>query len=124
MKTIIAGSRTIDFETTIEYLSELRLLGVEITEVVSGTAKGVDYHGEWWGNRWDIPIKRFPANWNEYGKSAGYIRNQEMADYAEQLVCIWDGESKGTKHMIDIAKKKRIPIYLLETNEKQQLSLF
>lgn len=124
MKTIIAGSRSIEFETTIEYLSELKLLGVEITEVVSGTARGVDSHGEWWANRWGIPIKQFPANWDEYGKRAGYLRNQEMADYADQLICIWDYQSKGTKHMIDIAKKKGIPIFLMETDVKVQLSLF
>jgi hypothetical protein len=123
MKTIIAGSRTIDFETTIEYLCELRFIS-DITEVVSGTAKGVDTYGEWFANRYEIPIKRFPANWDEYGKSAGMIRNKEMAEYAEQAIILWDGESKGTKNMIDLAKKKKIPIFLLETNVKSQLSIF
>jgi hypothetical protein len=123
MKTIIAGSRTIHFETTIEFLREVRFL-TEITEVVSGTARGVDSHGEWFANRYEIPIKRFPADWDNYGKRAGYLRNQEMCDYAEQLICIWDGESRGTKHMITIAKKKGIPIYLLETNTKPKEGFF
>jgi hypothetical protein len=123
MKTIVSGSRTIDFETTIEYLCELRLI-TDITEVVSGTARGVDTYGEWFANRYEIPIKRFPANWDEYGKSAGMIRNKEMAEYAEQAIILWDGESKGTKNMIDLAKKKKIPIFLLETNVKSQLSIF
>ena len=123
MKTIIAGSRTIDFETTIEYLCELRFI-TDITEVVSGTARGVDTYGEWFANRYEIPIKRFPANWDEYGKSAGMIRNKEMAEYAEQAIILWDGESKGTKNMIDLVKKKKIPIFLLETNVKSQLSIF
>jgi len=122
-KVIIAGSRTIPFETTIDYLCEVRHL-IGITEVVSGYAKGVDTHGEWYANRHNIPIKRFPANWDEHGKSAGMIRNQEMADYADALICIWDGASKGTKGMIDIAKRKKMPIFLLETNVKSQLSLF
>jgi len=74
-----------------------------ITEVVSGGAKGVDRLGELWAQKRNIPITRFPAEWNKYGKRAGYIRNKEMALYADALLAIWDGESKGTKHMIDSA---------------------
>ena len=125
MKTIIAGSRTIKLDEVTEFLDELKEFGVVITEVVSGTAKGVDSHGEWWAKQQCIPVKRFPANWDEFGKSAGMIRNQEMLDYAEQLICIWDGVSKGTKNMITIAKRKKIPIYLLEVNlVEHQLKLF
>lgn len=49
-----------------------------------------------------------PANWSRYGRSAGYIRNQEMADYvgpSGMLVAVWDGQSRGTQHMIDIARR-------------------
>ena len=124
MKTIIAGSRTIKLDEVTTFLDELKQLGIIITEVVSGTAKGVDSHGESWAKENGIPVKRFPANWDEFGKSAGCIRNQEMLDYYEQLICIWYGLSKGTKNMLTIAKRKKIPIYLLETDIKLQLDLF
>ena len=53
-------------------------------------------------------IKEFPAKWGQYGKRAGYLRNEEMANYATHCICFWDGESKGTKHMIDIAEREKL----------------
>lgn len=85
-----------------------------IEEIVSGTANGVDKLGENWAMYRRIPVKKFPANWNMYGKSAGYRRNLEMAGYADALVAVWDGESKGTKHMIDIARDKGIITYVFK----------
>jgi hypothetical protein len=103
MKTIIAGSRTI---TDMAHISEaVDESGFEITEVVSGCADGVDKLGEEWADWMGLPVKRFPADWKQYGKSAGYQRNEEMARYADALIAIWDGSSKGTAHMIDTAKK-------------------
>jgi len=58
-----------------------------------------------YANERGYPIKQFPADWNKYGKSAGYKRNEEMAKYADALIAFWDGKSKGTKHMIDLAKR-------------------
>ena len=52
-----------------------------------------------------IKIKYFPADWNTYGKSAGFVRNIEMAENATALIAFWDGKSSGTKHMIETAKK-------------------
>ena len=53
-------------------------------------------------------IHRFPADWDSFGKSAGYIRNEQMAQNADALVAFWDGQSRGTKHMIDLAHKYRL----------------
>ena len=53
-------------------------------------------------------IDAHPADWDKYGKSAGYKRNQEMAEVADAVICFWDGNSKGTKHMVDIAKEKKL----------------
>lgn len=105
VKTIIAGSR--DGVTADDVANALMIpdRDWDITKVVSGTARGVDTFGEEWAARWNVPVIRMPANWDEHGKSAGYIRNMEMAAYADALVAIWDGKSKGTKHMIDCAKK-------------------
>lgn len=80
--------------------------------MVSGGASGVDLYGEKWARKNDIPIKRFPADWAKYGKRAGLIRNVEMANYADGLIAIWDGQSRGTKHMIDVAKDKGLVVYI------------
>lgn len=110
MKVIVAGSRSIvDISEVQKAITESRF---EITEVVSGTAKGVDKLGESYAVAHNIPVKKFPADWDRFRKKAGYLRNQEMAEYAEALIAIWDGESKGTAHMINIMKKIDKPVYV------------
>lgn len=110
MKTIIAGSRSFsDYELLRSVCDEY-----EIGEVVSGTAKGADLLGEKYAKEQDIPIKQFPADWNRYGKRAGFLRNVEMAEYGERLIAFWDGESKGTKMMIDEARKRKLEVRVVE----------
>lgn len=109
-KVIIAGGR--DF-TDYEYLKkECTLLIPENVEIVSGGAKGADFLGERFAKELGLSIKKFPANWNLHGKSAGPIRNKEMAEYADSLICFWDGESRGTKNMIDEANRKSLEIHI------------
>lgn len=110
MKTIIAGSRSItSFETVRKAVEASNML---ISEVVSGGAHGVDSLGEEWARLRGIPIKRFPAKWDFYGRSAGYRRNEEMADYAEALIAVWNGQSNGTRHMIDIARERKLRVFV------------
>ncbi len=109
MKTIIAGSRTITDYTLVE--EAIKESGFEITKVISVMAKGVDSLGERWAHNNNIGIHLCPANWNKHGKSAGYIRNTEMADIADALVVIIEGESRGSTHMLNIATKKGLQIF-------------
>jgi hypothetical protein len=111
MKTIIAGSRTINDLRLLEQVIEDS--GFTITEVVCGGARGVDDLGrKWAGNGNRVPVKMFPADWDTHGKSAGYKRNVEMANYADALIAVWDGQSRGTKHMIDIARSKGLTVFV------------
>lgn len=110
MKTIVAGSRDITDPDTIR--EAIVNSGIEVTEVVCGCARGVDYLGRDWAKGNSIRVTLFPADWSNYGKSAGYRRNVDMADYADALVAVWDGKSRGTKHMIDIADAKGLRIYV------------
>lgn len=111
MKTIIAGSRSIiDSE---EINKAVSMSEFEITEVVSGTARGVDKLGESWALENGIPIKQFPADWDKFGRGAGYIRNAQMAEYSDALIAVWDGHSRGTRHMINCAQKKGIHVYVM-----------
>lgn len=109
MKTIIAGSRSINDFSFVE--KSIERSGFRITEVFSGRAYGVDRLGEEWGRQNGILIRYFPADWAHYGKRAGYLRNEEMADNAEALIAIWDGISRGTKHMILVAKRKKLDVF-------------
>jgi hypothetical protein len=114
VRVIIAGPREGVSYEQVRCSIESCPLRVAITEVVSGRARGVDLYGEQWAEENDIPIKKFPADWVKFGKRAGPIRNVEMADYAEGLIAIWNGTSRGTKHMIETARKKGLIVYVYE----------
>ena len=112
MKTIIAGSRSIfDYNLVCDIINKCPFKH-QISEVVSGVCAGVDSLGERWAKENSLPIKQFPANWS-LGKKAGPLRNKDMANYADALVLIWDGKSKGTKHMIDIAEKNGLAVRIV-----------
>ena len=86
IKTIIAGSRGFCNE---QYLFDaLKELPWQITEVVSGRAKGADQLGEKWARKHHIPCRFFPADWSLHGAKAGPIRNHQMAQYAEAVVVL------------------------------------
>lgn len=110
IKVIIAGTRDFNDYAFLKKNVDYFLQGInpnnEEIEIVSGNARGADKLGERYAKEHNLPVKLFPANWDKYGKSAGYLRNQEMANYADVLIAFWDEKSKGTKHMIDIAKKQ------------------
>ncbi len=110
MKTIIAGSRQVNNYQTL--LNALKEYPYPITEVVSGHAKGVDTLGELYAKSKNIPLIIFPANWGQFGKQAGVMRNLQMANYAEALLAIWDGKSKGTENMIKTAQNKGLKVYI------------
>lgn len=84
----------------------------KITEVVSGTANGADSLGEQWAQKNGIPVQRFPADWKSLGNSAGYIRNKTMSVYCDGAIGLWDGESKGTKHMIKLIRDSKKPFFI------------
>jgi hypothetical protein len=108
LRTVIAGSRTI---LGYKYLlSAIDKLDWNISVVISGTAKGVDRLGERWANDNNIELEKYPAQWDTYGNSAGYKRNELMAQKAEAALILWDGTSKGTKHMIALAKKYNLKL--------------
>lgn len=109
MKTIIAGGRDYAFkDADYAFVDEIHK-ETPITEVVSGGALGADLSGETWAKRNGVPVKKFPADWERYGKGAGYIRNQHMADYADRLIIFPGG--KGTADMMRKAKSKGLPIF-------------
>ena len=109
-RVIIAGGRDFnDYQTVLDAISESQF---NITTVVSGGAKGVDALGERYADEMNIPLAIFYADWNRNGKAAGPIRNRKMAENADALIAIWDGQSRGTKNMIETAQKLNLDVYV------------
>jgi len=112
-KVIVAGSRNFNnyefLKNTLNYL----LINQNNIEIVSGTANGADKLGEMYARKLHLGLKQFPADWDQYGKRAGYLRNEQMAKYADALVAFWDSKSVGTKHMIDLAGKYKLLVRVI-----------
>lgn len=106
MKTIIAGSRTFNDYQFLKDCCDIE----NITQIISGTACGADQLGEKYALENNIELIKMPAGWNKHGRSAGYKRNVQMAEVAEQLIAFNVNNSKGTGHMINIARSKGLNI--------------
>ena len=109
-KVIVAGGRDFnDYNLMREKLDRLLSKRIETEKViiVSGCAKGADSLGERYAEERNLHVIRKPANWDKFGKSAGYIRNAEMADISDGLIAFWNGnkEHSGTYHMVSLAKE-------------------
>ena len=115
MKLIIAGSRGVHLnEQTLTNLVATLPSSQEIAEIVSGGAPGIDSLAIKCFTNSKYKLTVMNANWDLYGKVAGFIRNKQMADYADALLAIWDGSSPGTKHMINTAQENGLKIKVIE----------
>lgn len=121
-RIIIAGTRTLsDYDLLRKVMSQafgfLSMQEIQEMKIVSGGCRGADKVGETFAHNNGLICVRFPANWNLYGKKAGPLRNEEMAKYASEacgiLMAFWDGKSRGTKNMIDTAKKYSLEIHIV-----------
>ena len=113
MKYIIAGGRDFNNHRVLEKVLKNF---TDIDTVISGCAQGADTLGAEWAATHHIAIQTFPAYWNVYGKTAGFIRNAEMGEYADALIAFWDGKSKGTAHMIKTMKRNNKPYWVYDYN--------
>lgn len=116
---IIAGSRDFqDYELLCRVCDHL-FKNTKPTEILCGLARGADKLGERYALEHGIPVKYYPAYWSLHGKSAGFIRNETMAQNADALIAFWDGGSKGTKHMIALAEKYKLDVRVIRTVNKE-----
>ena len=109
MKVIVAGSRSVRDLAPVE--EAIQQSGFQITELVSGGARGVDRLAEQWARGRGIPVRTFRPDWVRAGRGAGFASNREMADYADALVAVWDGQSRGTAHMVEAMRKRGKPVH-------------
>jgi hypothetical protein len=109
-KVIIAGSREFnDYSFLKEKLDFLLQNIKDEIEIISGTARGADSLGEKYAKEKNLKIIYFKPDWS-IGKHAGFLRNEDMAKYADACVVFWKNNSKGSKHMIDIAEKYNLKL--------------
>lgn len=121
-KLIVAGGRDFcDYQLLSETLFNMSsgsYVDCAIS-IVSGMANGADALGYRFAKEHKVKVYEYPANWNKYGKRAGFLRNEEMGRFSDGLLAFWDGKSKGTKHMIDYMTKlgKDTHIYTYQAEE-------
>lgn len=131
IRLIIAGCRNFyDKEIAYKYIKDtidkLTSMYPEYTvHIISGGARGADSLGESYAKDHNIKLSVYPADWEKYGKSAGYIRNHQMVDAATEdkndiphLLAFWDMKSPGTNHTIIVAKGKHIPTTICDIKNK------
>lgn len=110
MRVIIAGSRS--YPGWIDGVDRaVKASGFEIAIVISGVARGADTAGGMWAYANNIPVESYSADWDKYGRKAGPIRNQQMANEADALIALWDGKSRGTRDMINRMRNKPTFVY-------------
>lgn len=111
MITAVIGSRNFTdyklLESTLESLPE-------ITQIVSGGAKGADSLAKTYAEQHQLPLVIFKPDWKQYGKGAGIVRNRQIIDAAQMVVAFWDGVSKGTASSLALAKAKGIPVHIIK----------
>lgn len=112
---IVAGGREFnDYKLLCDVLNTVATvyLSDEQVSIVSGAARGADALGERFAREHGVNLISKPADWNQYGKRAGFLRNEQMAHISNGLLAFWDGESKGTKHMIDTANGMGLDVFI------------
>ena len=122
MKLIVAGSRTINDYTIVRQAiidSGFWNRYKHSLGIVSGAAKGVDTLGEQFASNNGLICHIFTADWNTHGKKAGCLRNIQMGEFSDALVAVWDGKSRGTRHMIEWSTENGLEVYVHNLKEKQ-----
>ncbi len=111
MKVAVIGSRELKVNNLEKYLPE------EVTEIVSGGARGIDTSAREYALKNNIKLKEFLPEYEKYGRSAPLKRNIQIIDYADMVLAFWDGKSRGTKFVIDNCKRigKRVRIFIKVT---------
>lgn len=112
-RVIIAGCRMFGDYQLMKEKCDYFFQNKKPTAIICGDARGADTLGKRYAKERNIPVELFPAEWNKYGNRAGYLRNTQMANNADALIAFWDGKSRGTGNMIEIARKKNLPVRIV-----------
>ena len=110
MKVAVIGSRSLTVQNLGEYLPQ------DVTEIVSGGAKGIDTCAREYAQREGLKLTEILPDYQRYGRSAPLRRNLEIIRYADEVIAFWDGYSKGTKFVIENCRKqnKRVTVWKIQ----------
>ena len=110
LRVVVAGTRSFrDYDLLSSELNKyFRAYSDRDIIIISGTANGADKLGERYAMEKGYALEKYPAMWEKYGDAAGPKRNQLMAEIADAAVVFWDGQSSGSKNMIECAEKMNI----------------
>ena len=114
MKIAIIGSRGLTLDDITNYLPE------ECTEIVSGGARGIDRSARYYADMYGIPLKEFLPNYRVHGAKAPLVRNRLIVDYADVVYAFWDGNSRGTRYVIEYAQSVGKPVRVFRLRKKRQ----
>ena len=114
MKIAVIGSRGFNDYELLKYKLDKIHERKPITIIVSGGAKGADKLGEKWAKENNIETLIFYPDWNQYGKKAGFLRNEDIIKNSDAVVACWDGESRGTQHSIKLSKRFNKPCLIIK----------
>jgi hypothetical protein len=123
MKLAIVGSRDFDDYELVDKLCAHLVERFDVNAIVSGGAKGADKLGERFARQYGLDMIVFKPDWQQFGKRAGYLRNVDIIEASNIVIAFWDGQSKGTKHSIDIATKAKKFLIVVNTVEMSIQSL-
>lgn len=114
INVIVAGGRDFNKYNRLAVCLNRYLPKDKICTIVSGGARGADSLGEVYAKNKSLTLMKFPANWDLHGRSAGFIRNNDMAKNAEMLIAFWDRKSKGTQNMIETAIRHKLEVCVFD----------
>jgi hypothetical protein len=121
MQVLICGSRNWTNRARIQSVLVNLLIRTKEPHltIITGGARGVDTIAHEEALRQGYLTKVFPAEWEKYGKSAGFKRNLQMLDQnPDRVIAFWDGKSKGTEHTITEANKRGIEVEIIYPLDK------
>ena len=117
MRLAVIGSRDFkDFDLLVKSIEEFCAEDPP-TLIVSGGAKGADSLAERYAGERGIETQIFLPDWQKFGRSAGFRRNQDIVDSSDVCIAFWDGSSKGTLSSIEMAKKREIPLKIVRFDQ-------
>lgn len=108
MRIGVVGSRSLNIKNLGKYLPS------SVTEIVSGGAKGVDTCAKNYALQKGLKLKEFLPKYEKFGRSAPLKRNLQIIDYADEVLAFWDGESRGTKYVIEQCKLRNKKVAVLK----------
>jgi hypothetical protein len=112
MRILVCGGRDYNDDEMVRKVL-LQYFSKDLT-IIQGEARGADYLAKMWAKNYGVEYESYPADWDKYGKRAGFIRNGQMLTEGKPDLVIAFPGGKGTEMMIMLAEKAGVPVRRIE----------